>query len=105
MNARRQIFYSAFPHDQKSEVEKLANNENEIETITVNMYGERISPKKQDKTASEQSAQNSTSRYNRPNGYHQNGYQKKNYYRNGKKPYYNYRQRTNRQDQIGRAHV
>lgn len=99
MNTRRQIFYSAFPHDKKSEVEKLANNENEIETITVNMYGERISPKKQDKTAPEQSAQNSTSRYNRQNGYHQNGYQKKNYCRNGKKPYYNYRQRTNRQDQ------
>ena len=77
----------------------MANNENEIETITVNMYGERISPKKQDKTAPEQSAQNNASRYNRPNGYHQNGYQKKNYYRNGKKPYYNYRQRSNRQDQ------
>ncbi len=99
MNARRRIFYSAFPHEKKSEVEKLANNENEIETITVNMYGERISPKKQDKTAPEQSAPNSSSRYNRPNGYHQNGYQKKNYYRNGKKPYYNYRQRSNRQDQ------
>lgn len=88
-----------FSHEKKSEVEKLANNENEIETITVNMYGERISPKKQDKTAPEQSAQNSSSRYNRPNGYHQNGYQKKNYYRNGKKPYYNYKQRSNRQDQ------
>ncbi len=99
MNARRRIFHSAFPHKKKSEVEKLANNENEIETITVNMYGERISPKKQDKTAPEQSVQNSSSRYNHPNGYHQNGYQKKNYYRNGKKPYYNYRQRSNRQDQ------
>lgn len=88
-----------FSHEKKSEVEKLANNENEIETITVNMYGERISPKKQDKTAPEQSAQNSSSRYSRPNGYHQNGYQKKNYYRNGKKPYYNYKQRSNRQDQ------
>lgn len=77
----------------------MANNENEIETITVNMYGERISPKKQEKLAPEQAVQNNTSRYSRPNGYHQNGYQKKNYYRNGKKPYYNYKQRSNRQDQ------
>lgn len=102
MNARRRIFYSAFSQDKKSEVEKLANNENEIETITVNMYGERISPKKQEKLAPEQAVQNNTSRYSRPNGYHQNGYngyQKKNYYRNNKKPYYNYRQRDNRQNQ------
>ena len=84
-------------NDQKSEVEKLANNEKDIETITVNMYGERISPKRQERTAPEQAVQNSTSRYSRPNGY--NGYQKKNYYRNGKKPYYNYRQRSNRQEQ------
>ena len=98
MNARRRIFYSAFSQDKKSEVEKLANNENEIETITVNMYGERISPKKQEKLAPEQAVQNNTSRYSRPNGYHQNGYngyQKKNYYRNNKKPYYNYKQRDN----------
>lgn len=76
----------------------MANNENEIETITVNMYGERISPKKQ---APEQAVQSSTSRYSRPNGYngYNNGGHKKNYYRNGKKPYNNYRQRSNRQDQ------
>lgn len=84
-------------NDQKSEVEKLANNEKDIETITVNMYGERISPKRQERLAPEQAVQNSASRYSRPNGY--NGYQKKNYYRNGKKPYYNYRQRSNRQEQ------
>lgn len=86
-----------YMNDQKSEVEKLANNEKDIETITVNMYGERISPKRQERLAPEQAVQNSTSRYSRPNGY--NGYQKKNYYRNGKKPYYNYRQRSNRQEQ------
>ncbi len=60
----------------------MANND--IETITVNMYGERISPKR---PSPEQAVQNTPSHYSRPNNY--NGYQKKSYnsYNNGKKPY------------------
>lgn len=68
--------------NKKSEVEKLANND--IETITVNMYGERISPKR---PSPEQEVQTTPSRYSRPNNY--SGYQKKSYssYNSGKKPY------------------
>lgn len=68
--------------NKKSEVEKLANND--IETITVNMYGERISPKR---PSPEQEVQTTPPRYSRPNNY--SGYQKKTYnsYNSGKKPY------------------